>query len=117
MKYFEEYKGNRHADELVAGLEDVMLENVQVTGEAERGTILCSDNAGVYSAVSVAADAGKALAIAYEDFDAGTDATVATVYTSGKFHANKLKTGGEVDVEDFKESLRRDNILLTTLQF
>ena len=104
-------------DDLFAGPEiKVMNRNVKVANDAkiERGMLL-ADNGGVATPVT-ASDTDKPLFIASEDFEAGSDTGVVTmVYTSGRFHRDKIKVGEGVDINDFEEPLRKVNIELTGL--
>ena len=104
-------------DDLFAGPEiKVMNRNVKVANDAkiERGMLL-AENGGI-AAPATAADTDTTLFIASENFEAGSDTGVVTmVYTSGRFHRDKIKVGEGVDINNFEEPLRKVNIELTGL--
>lgn len=111
--YYKSVTYNLH-DELLSDREDVRIENVSVASGTTitRGMILtAADFESNFALASATVPAGNALVIAAENYD--SDAEVVSVYTSGHFHADKLITGGTVTPYDFKEQLRRENILLT----
>jgi len=107
--YYENYKDLEHEDGLCVAIG--MVENVSVAGGTKRGEVLAATS-GLYSAVSSAGDAAKPLAIAAED-NLDTDTKVLPVFTKGTFHTDKLIVGEGLDLADFKESLRKDNLLIT----
>lgn len=113
--YYQNVSDTLELENLFAGNgAHVVLENVSVKGGADiqRGMIICGKS-GVYEPVTAAADANKPLAIAASDFN-DTAQGVISAYTGGSFHANALKVGGNsVTVDDFKEALRKDNIILS----
>ena len=92
-------------DELIAGTENLRLENVSITS-------------GIFEPASAAADKNKVLVIAAENYsDTGSEVGVTSVYTSGNFHTEKLSTGSSVvSAADFKEPLRQVQILQTSLK-
>ena len=106
-------------DELIAGTENLRLENVSIKGGAEfsRGCILAGAS-GIFEPASAAADKNKVLVIAAENYaDTGSEVGVTSVYTSGNFHTEKLSTGSSVvSAADFKEPLRQVQILQTSLK-
>ena len=114
MEYVKTTENIELRDNLIAGGFPASISNVSLAGgaEIERGMLLCGEN-GVYQPVTSAADAKKDLVLASDD--ATSDATVASAYISGRFCTNKIKVG-ELDIEDFREPLRKSSIFLTTKQ-
>jgi hypothetical protein len=93
--------------------------NVGASAVIERGMLLCASSAvDVFSQVTSEADANKVLVIARDDFVADEDHTVTQVYSAGGFNASKIKLGGTsaLTIEPFRETLRRENIILTDIQ-
>ena len=113
--FYQEFKDNYLYDELLSDGENVRLENVSVAGGAdiERGMLLTAGANNLYSQVADTVPATNSFAVAADDFDSGS--TVVTAYTSGNFHTDKLKTAGTAKPQDFKEILRRENIILSPL--
>ena len=112
MAYFETVESIKR-DELFAGIEvPVRLENVSVSGGAVRGEIL-GGASGVFAGVSSSLDADKVLVIAAEDVP-DTQTVVTSAYTSGDFNLAKLSTASSVvSASDFKENLRKVNIIIS----
>ena len=105
-----------HEDGLIGGThEAIELHNISLTSGASvtRGDILCQDSLGTWSQASVAADAGKPLCIAAEDFIADTVSAVTQGYFAGVMNRDKVMVGGAASVNDFEQSLRTQNIRLT----
>ena len=100
-------------DQLLGGPEvAVLTANVMVTGgkALKRGSLLKVTD-GKYSLVGTG---DKAVAVLKQDVDATTD-TVATVYTSGRFHREALIVADGDTVDAHAEELRGVNILLTSI--
>ena len=113
--FYDEYNNFSTTDELLSDRQNLRVENLSVSSETDflRGTILTAGSNGVYSPVSATVPATNSFAVAAEDYTSGT--TVISAYTSGNFHTDKLITAGNVEPTDFKELLRRDNIILSNL--
>lgn len=120
MKYTDTVAG-WSADELLAGTEfPTEIFNVSLSSGASisRGDLLCSSSmSGVFS-IAGASDATKILCIAAEDFTADSLHAVTQAYFSGKFNRNKLTFGGNssVDLSDFEQEMRKQNLHLTKMQ-
>lgn len=118
MKYFETVTGVEY-DELLGGTEQpVELWNVTCSSSATltRGDLICAGSAsGVYSVVGGASDASKVLAICAADNDG---ASITSAYVSGRFNRDKITFGGAstINISDFEQSLRTQNIHLTALK-
>lgn len=119
-KFFKEFQGF-NPDELVAYSNDPMdVQNVNVDSDAtiQRGMLLASPTFfGTYH-LATAADVGKVLRIARDDFTADSDCHVTQVYSSGRFHREKIITADSdtAPVELFESDLRRQDIRLTALK-
>lgn len=113
MEYYATVTGTVPRDELFSDGVPVRIENVSLSGGAERGMILGS--AAFDSVFTAAADVSVkngVMVVAAEDVD-DTGTVVTSAYTSGSFHAGKLKVAGAFDVSDLKENLRRENIIIS----
>lgn len=115
-KYFETVSGVAH-DELVAGTEyPVEVWNVSCasTASLERGDLICASSmSGVWSIVGGASDASKCLAICAA---ANEGATVTQAYAAGTFSREKVRLQDGLNIADFEEPLRKDNIHLRKLK-
>ena len=118
-KYYQKFENCVERDELIAGTENVRLENISVKGGAEfnRGCILAGTS-GIFEPAKAAADAEKVLMIAAEDYISADSAVgVTSAYATGNFTLEKLSTGSSVvGAADFKEPLRQVGIFETSMQ-
>ena len=119
-KYFMKVDDTVKLDELFGGGDGFPVEtkNVKVASDAvvTRGNILASaTDDGTYS-LATAADVGKSLVIAAENFIADSDNTVTTAYSAGKFNRNRLTADTDTTIATLETELRRQNIILTSLK-
>ena len=119
-KYFDSFDGQTR-DELLAGTEvPVLLSNASVKAgtEIERGQLLVDAGSGFVSLVG-AGDAsltGASFFIAKEGYASVSLDGVTTVYDSGRFNREKIGVSDGVTLSAFEEPLRKENILLTSIQ-
>ena len=101
---------NQLYDQLLSDRQNLRVENVKVSASqpVKRGSLLAEVD-GVFSPVGSTVSSSAALVIAADDFDSGS--TVASVFTSGNFHTDKIISAA--DLSTLKEQLRRDNIFLS----
>lgn len=106
-------------DELCGGAEQLMsIRNIEVGSDTaiQRGMLLCSATTyGEFEPVSTS-DTSKVFVIAEKDFTADSDHTVTQAYTSGKFNREKIILDDNLDIDDFEEVLRKENIILTSIK-
>lgn len=108
-------------DELVGGADGIpmSIRNIEVgaTAEIERGMLLASaDVFGTFAPVTSKSDASKVLVIAAEDFTADEKHLVTQAYTMGKFNRERIKLADGLNIDDFENELRRQNIHLTSIK-
>lgn len=109
-------------DELIGGgviPVDIWNINVGASAAIERGMLLCGDSpTGEFAPVTGEGDAGKILCIARDNFTADDEHTVTQAYSSGTFHAERIKLGGDsaLTIEPFTDALRKSNIHLRHLK-
>ena len=107
-------------DELCGGAEQLMsIRNIEVAADAEikRGTLLASATTyGVFAPVTSASDTSKVLVIAEKDFAADSDHSITQAYTEGKFNREKIILKSDLNIDDFENELRRQNIFLTSIK-
>ena len=117
MKYYGEGDGVTY-DELLGGGETAIeIWNINVASDTavERGMLLESSSlSGTYKAAA-SFSANKIYVIAAEDFTADSDNTVTQAYSMGKFNREKIKLDESLDIADFENELRKQNIHLTTI--
>lgn len=119
-KYFMKAENTVKLDELFGGGDGFPVETKNVTVASDtnifRGSILASaTDAGTYS-LATAADTGKSLVIAAEDFVADSDNTVTTAYSAGKFNRERLIADTDTTITALETELRRQNIILTSIK-
>lgn len=120
-KYFWTTDGIERDDLHAGGVIPVDVWNINVGGESaviERGMLMCADTpTGEFTQVTSAGGASKVLVIARDDFTVDATHKVTQAYSSGTFHAEKIKLGGEsLTIEPFVEALRKENIHLRHLK-
>ncbi len=110
-------------DELQAGSEipvDIWNINVGASAVIERGMLLgASSIDGTFDVVGSASDLNKVFVIARDDFIAGGEsACVTQAYSSGVFHREKIKLGGDSTLTTlpFENALRMQGIHLRHLE-
>lgn len=102
------------------GFIPIPIRNIEVGSDTVvyRGDLMAAATpAGVYS-LATASDTGKYFVIARDNFTASSDSTITQAYTSGEFHAEKIRTSAtDTSVLDALElELRRQNIHLTHIK-
>ena len=106
-------------DELCGGAEQLMsIRNIEVASDTsiQRGMLLSSDSTfGIFSQPTDS-DTSKVFVIAEKDFTADSDSQVTQVYTSGKFNREKIILNEGLNIDDFEEVLRKENIILTSIK-
>lgn len=135
MNYYDELTGFKEDGLIAHSAIQSIVYNVRVSAAVVRGLLICKGSDGKYSPVTENADASKALAIAATDFTPTDDNNVTQAYVRGVFNAEKVYVGdaepyaalgkldevevliGEaIDFETFKQSLRIQNLYLTSLK-
>ena len=122
MTYTGTFQNTVYRDELFGGGDGFPVEiiNVQLASDSTvtRGTIIAGDTPkSTFAAVSSAADAEKFLAVVAEDFTAtDSDSSVTSAYSAGKFNREKLILADGLDINDFENALRKQNIILTSIK-
>ena len=118
-RFYEKREGLIN-DELCGGPEQVQsIRNIETASDTmiQRGMLLCAATTyGVFGPVSSAGDASKVMVIAEKDFAADSDLHVTQAYTSGKFNREKIILAEGLSIDDFEESLRKENIILTSIK-
>jgi len=102
-------------DGLLGGGEfPVKVDNISLTSGAavERGYLLAGTS-GVYS-LAGSGDVDKNLCIAATNFTADSLNAVTQAYTAGYFNREKITVGDSLTADTFEQSLRRQNIHLTS---
>ena len=114
MKYYETSNGVTY-DSLIGGTQTPFrVENVSISsGAYERGTLLALGSS-VYSAAD-GSDYNEPLAILRSDIGS-SDSRVTQVYTRGEFNESAIIVGSSVDLDDYRENLRREGIYLTDIK-
>lgn len=121
MEYIKSANGWEE-DGLLGGVEiPTEIYNVSLSAETSvsRGDLLCGDSfSGVFAPVGGASDASKVLVIAAENFTADSLHSVTQAYVSGKFNREKITFAGNssVDISDFENEMRKQNLHLTGIK-
>ena len=120
MKYFDQTDAWTE-DALIGGTHfPIVVQNISVADDAEiqRGELLCASiTGGEFAPVSTADDADKILCIAADDFTADSLHTATNAYFAGVFNKEKIILGNDsLTADDFAQSLRTQNIHLTSLK-
>ncbi|WP_432648171.1 head decoration protein [Mitsuokella sp.] len=111
MAYYTKETGTSY-NHLLGGPEvEVLTKNVTLASgqKVTKGTLLTLAD-GKYSATAAA---GKASAIASEDYDASSADKVVTVFIRGRFNRNAIVVASGDTVEAHEEELRELGIYLT----
>lgn len=117
-KYFDVTDGVK-LDELMGGPEQVVsIRNIEVGSDTaiQRGMLLSADKTFGEFAPVEDSDTAKVFVIAAADFQADSDLHVTQAYSSGKFNREKVILAEGLNIDDYENELRRQNILLTTLK-
>ena len=106
-------------DELMGGADGipVSIRNIEVASDTtiQRGMLLCSPSTfGVFSQPADS-DTSKVFVIAEKDFTADSDLKVTQAFSSGKFNREKIILDESLNIDDFENELRRQNIILTSI--
>ena len=107
-------------DELCGGADGIpmSIRNIEVGSDTtiQRGMLLSSDKTfGTFAPVADS-DTAKVFVIAEKDFAADSDLKVTQAYTSGKFNREKIILDENLNIDDFENELRRQNIILTSIK-
>lgn len=107
-------------DELCGGADGIpmSIRNIEVGSDTtiQRGMLLSSATTfGVFAPVADT-DTSKVFVIAEKDFQADSDHTVTQAYTSGKFNREKIILDESLNIDNYEETLRKENIILTSIK-
>lgn len=118
-RFFGTFKDIQPRDELFGGDDGIPVSKRNITvgsdTTVERGMLLAAGTTfGTFAEAT--SDTAKVFVIAAEDFTADSDHTVTQAYTSGKFNREKIKLDENLDIDDYEETLRKVNIILTSIK-
>ena len=117
-RFFGQHDGIKR-DELCGGADAIpmSIRNIEVASDTtiQRGMLLGSPTTfGVFSQPADS-DTSKVFVIAKEDFTANSDLKVTQAFSSGKFNREKIILDESLNIDDFENELRRQNIILTSI--
>ena len=118
MNYTGTFDGVQR-DELFGGTSiPVSVRNINISSDTSitRGAILSSATETGNFALATDSDTSKILAVAACDFTATSDNTVTQAYTSGVFNRERLTLADGSDINKLADTLRKDGIILTSIQ-
>ena len=122
MEYTGTFNNTVARDELFGGGDGFPVEliNVEIASDTTvtRGELLAGDTPkGTFAAITSTDDAEKYLVIAAENYTAAdSDSTVTSCYSAGKFNREKIILAEGLDIDNFENALRKQNIILTSLK-
>jgi len=106
-------------DELIGDTyEPTITKNIEVGAAVERGMLMAATApTGVYS-LATAADTGKSLVVAKENFEPTSDLTITQAYSRGVFNREKIITSAsDTSVVDALElEMQRQGLYLTSIE-